>query len=582
MDETQAPKKISPSKLMGRDTSALGQVGQGGISNVGKLAGKVRSNTVRISQNESDIKINVDKLMGVEDEQEQIQETIFNVVDKQGDTQVQVRENSDKIASGMETIAMNLNIIAKELAGTNDILLNQLKNQEKASSQLAQESLKEERDKKEKESESVVKKVSDNIVESVKKPFKSFFDRMVDFFKNIVLGTAVLGILNWLKEPANQQRVENFANFIIDKMPLILTGIAAFLAIGLGVKIFGVITTIIGAIKGLTLALGGVGAGGLIGTLGLLLAAVAAPFGVGLGMRELVEGVFLPFATGVDRDLRADQRADDHKLREYNLNTEGKTVRGGQGRDKFKETNKPLSEEQKKVYAIYLERKEKRQKEQERRDNIKEQKNAELSEAQSVHDKNISDIEEKHTVKSPGMGRGAAARTTLSPEGKELKEAEEVRFAEQKEDIKQKYGGQLAMPKLKMPEIGQDDEMSYSQIETPKFNMSLATGEMTDLPDIGIETPKVPIKGIEMFRGMDKVKSDPAMFSGNKSMLYDIPSPELLNETIVLPPTMGGDKPGNEAAGYSSPGTNLPPIFSAFDANNPSLHAVMSVYNALA
>ena len=72
---------------MGSTSPALGQVGQGGESKVGKLARVVRTTRVKVNDNTKEIKINTDKLMGVEDEQEQIHETLFGVVEKQGELQ---------------------------------------------------------------------------------------------------------------------------------------------------------------------------------------------------------------------------------------------------------------------------------------------------------------------------------------------------------------------------------------------------------------------------------------------------------------------------------------------------------------
>ena len=162
MDETQAPRKISPSKLMGTDTPALGNVGQGGESKTGKLARILRTTRVKVNKNEKDIKVNIDKLMNVEseqdsikDEQEQIHESIFNLVEKQAEQKKQaagIAEQKKQGAGikGVDALADSLNVIAKELTAINALLARQLKNDARRAKKMAQEARKEERDKKEK------------------------------------------------------------------------------------------------------------------------------------------------------------------------------------------------------------------------------------------------------------------------------------------------------------------------------------------------------------------------------------------------------------------------------------------------
>jgi len=71
------------------------------------------------------------------------------------------------------------------------------------------------------------------------KPVVGFFDTLINFFKNIFIGSALLGILNWVTDPNNKQRVEEFGKFFTEKAPWIVGGIAALTAISLMAPILG-------------------------------------------------------------------------------------------------------------------------------------------------------------------------------------------------------------------------------------------------------------------------------------------------------------------------------------------------------
>ena len=65
------------------------------------------------------------------------------------------------------------------------------------------------------------------------KPAVGFFDILINFFKNILIGGALLGLLNWVNDPENKKRVDEFGKFFTEKAPWILGGIAALTAISL-------------------------------------------------------------------------------------------------------------------------------------------------------------------------------------------------------------------------------------------------------------------------------------------------------------------------------------------------------------
>lgn len=221
MDEVITPepsKRVSPSKLMGTSTPALGQVGQGGESKVGKLARIVRTTRVKVNKNEKDIKINIDKLMNVEDEQEQIHESIFNLVEKQADSQ-----KGSQASESIEKLSENLNTIAKELASISGLLNKQLNTEEKQSKALAAAAVNAQRREREKRIESgPAKKEASGILDVVKKPMGNFFDMVKRFLGNIIAGGAVLTLLKWLNDPKNQEGIAKFVDFFTENLPQIL------------------------------------------------------------------------------------------------------------------------------------------------------------------------------------------------------------------------------------------------------------------------------------------------------------------------------------------------------------------------
>ena len=65
------------------------------------------------------------------------------------------------------------------------------------------------------------------------KPAVGFFDTLINFFKNIFIGSALLGMINWVNDPENKKRVDEFGKFFTEKAPWILGGIAALTAINI-------------------------------------------------------------------------------------------------------------------------------------------------------------------------------------------------------------------------------------------------------------------------------------------------------------------------------------------------------------
>ena len=91
-------------------------------------------------------------------------------------------------------------------------------------------------------------------------------DQIKTYFGNILAGGAVLGLLNWVNDPENQEKIESFTTFLQDSVPVILTGFKPLLLFDLGMKLLGFVNLFLPLVKGLLGVLGGLGKGlGLLG-----------------------------------------------------------------------------------------------------------------------------------------------------------------------------------------------------------------------------------------------------------------------------------------------------------------------------
>ena len=115
-------------------------------------------------------------------------------------------------------------------------------------------------------------KKTGGLPKAITKPALSFFDKIKKFFFNIVLGASVVKIMEWLKDPANQVKIAQFKDFLIDNAPLIVGALA-------GLALLPVVSSLVGMVGGI---MGGLSMLGLAVPLlpiilkGILIAAVAA------------------------------------------------------------------------------------------------------------------------------------------------------------------------------------------------------------------------------------------------------------------------------------------------------------------
>ena len=117
------------------------------------------------------------------------------------------------------------------------------------------------------------------------KPVGGFFDNVIGYFKNILIGSVVVSALKWMQDPRNKESIEKFKNFMVDNAPLILGGILAIVSLPIASTLLALTTTIVGGLITLGTALAGLAA--LIPGVGWVLLGAGAVAGGFLGFRNL-------------------------------------------------------------------------------------------------------------------------------------------------------------------------------------------------------------------------------------------------------------------------------------------------------
>ena len=82
------------------------------------------------------------------------------------------------------------------------------------------------------------------IKETITKPIKSFWDTLLNFFKNIILGSAVLGFYKWMKDPKNQETIKGISDWLEKNGEGVLKGILAILTLGIGFRVYRLVSRI--------------------------------------------------------------------------------------------------------------------------------------------------------------------------------------------------------------------------------------------------------------------------------------------------------------------------------------------------
>ena len=82
------------------------------------------------------------------------------------------------------------------------------------------------------------------IPDAIKKPALNFFEKIKKFFLNIVIGSVVLKLFNWVKDPANAEKITKFKDFLVDNAGWILGSLAT-------IALLPTILTVVSVVKGI-------------------------------------------------------------------------------------------------------------------------------------------------------------------------------------------------------------------------------------------------------------------------------------------------------------------------------------------
>jgi len=151
----------------------------------------------------------------------------------------------------MDKLGDGLNNILKSAKSLLQVDKNQLRIDKKTAKDSKKTQQKADKAEREKELEKKKKGETDQpnkVGSALKKPFTGFFDTIKTFFGNILAGSIVVKVVDWLKNPENAESIENFKNMIVDNFPLIVGGILAIAALPVVATIAGFTSMLLGGI----------------------------------------------------------------------------------------------------------------------------------------------------------------------------------------------------------------------------------------------------------------------------------------------------------------------------------------------
>ena len=195
---------------------------------------------------------------------------------------------SNKIETKGKAVTDSFENINQTLVGIDSLLADILGEEKKESEQEAKTARKADQKAEEEKSEKSAKKKATTALKGFKAPKMGFLDMIKRFFKNILLGGFVLKILDWIKNPENQKKIQEVVTFITDNLDKILLGIAAIVGIGIGAKILSFLTLFTPLVSGLLVVLKGL-LGLLMGPAGLIALLVAGIFAATAASKEPIE-----------------------------------------------------------------------------------------------------------------------------------------------------------------------------------------------------------------------------------------------------------------------------------------------------
>ena len=128
--------------------------------------------------------------------------------------------------------------------------------------------------------------IKSGILSSIAKPVKSFWDTLLNFFKNIILGSAVLGFYKWMKDPKNEETIKGISDWLSKNGEGALKGILAILALGIGFRIYRLVSRVGKAIFKISKFVSRLGK------------SIGARFAERFGRKALLEGAEVAVAAG--------------------------------------------------------------------------------------------------------------------------------------------------------------------------------------------------------------------------------------------------------------------------------------------
>jgi hypothetical protein len=133
--------------------------------------------------------------------------------------------SDEKLVGGIND---NLTRVSESLGAIEQVLRQQFglekSETEKDARSAALEKAKEREEKL--EGKKKVQKDRKSALKAITPPAIGFFDTLKNYFKNILIGGALLGIINWFKDPENQKKIDEFKTFVTENLGKIITGVA--------------------------------------------------------------------------------------------------------------------------------------------------------------------------------------------------------------------------------------------------------------------------------------------------------------------------------------------------------------------
>ena len=209
----------------------------------------------KVEPKEKNTRIRGDKLMGREPKKDAPSPTAgkpkllpgsgkFNTDDvKPADVDKKQKDSSDLKPDKLDSIAKTVESIAL-------LLRRQFNLEKKQQRDSRRQQSKADRDAREDKLETKPDGKTGLIPKAIKKPALNFFEKLKRFFLNIVIGAGVMKLFEWLKDPANAEKIAKFKDFLINNAGWILGGLAAIALLPIAI---GLVSVVQGLLAGLAL-----------------------------------------------------------------------------------------------------------------------------------------------------------------------------------------------------------------------------------------------------------------------------------------------------------------------------------------